>query len=38
MMAPLLAWCLGNVVGKVDRRATYPTKQRPDQKIDAALP
>jgi phage terminase large subunit-like protein len=27
-----------NVVGKADRRGNlYPTKQRPDQKIDAAV-
>ena len=33
-----LMWCLGNVVGKADRRGNlYPTKQRPDQKIDAAV-
>lgn len=30
---PVLEWCLGNVVGKADR----PTKQRPNQKIDAAV-
>jgi phage terminase large subunit-like protein len=35
---PVLAWCVGNVVGKADRRANlYPTKQRPEQKIDAAV-
>jgi phage terminase large subunit-like protein len=29
---------LGNVVGKADRRGNlYPTKQRSDQKIDAAV-
>jgi phage terminase large subunit-like protein len=29
---------LGNVVGKADRRGNpYPTKQRPDQKLDAAV-
>jgi phage terminase large subunit-like protein len=29
---------MGNVVGKVDRRGNlYPSKQRPGQKIDAAL-
>jgi phage terminase large subunit-like protein len=34
---PVLEWCLGNVVGKADRRGNlYPTKQRPEQKIDAA--
>jgi phage terminase large subunit-like protein len=35
---PVLQWCLGNVVGKADRRGNlYPTKPRPDQKIDAAV-
>jgi phage terminase large subunit-like protein len=35
---PVLEWCLGNVVGKADRRGNlYPTKQRSDQKIDAAV-
>ena len=35
---PVLEWWLGNVVGKTDRRGNmYPTKQRPDQKIDAAV-
>ena len=35
---PVLVWCLGNVVGKADRRGNlYPTKQRPEQKIDAAV-
>ena len=35
---PVRVWCLGNVVGKADRRGNrYPTKQRPDQKIDAAV-
>jgi phage terminase large subunit-like protein len=35
---PVLEWCLGNVVGKADRRSNlYPTKQRPEQKIDAAV-
>ena len=34
----MLEWCLGNVVGKADRRGNlYPTKQRPEQKIDAAV-
>jgi phage terminase large subunit-like protein len=34
----VLEWCLGNVVGKADRRGNlYPTKQRPEQKIDAAV-
>ena len=35
---PALGWCLGNVVGKPDRRGNlYPAKQRPEQKIDAAV-
>jgi phage terminase large subunit-like protein len=35
---PVLEWCLGNVVGKADRCGNlYPTKQRPDQKIDATV-
>ena len=35
---PVLEWCLGNVVGKADRRGNlYPTKRRPEQKIDAAV-
>jgi hypothetical protein len=35
---PVLTWRLGNVVGKADRRGNlYPTKSRPDQKIDAAV-
>jgi phage terminase large subunit-like protein len=35
---PILTWCLGIVVGKTDRRGNlYPTKSRPDQKIDAAV-
>ena len=35
---PALGWCLGNVVGKRDRRGNlYPAKQRPEQKIDAAV-
>ena len=35
---PVLEWCLGNVVGRADRRGNlYPTKQRSDQKIDAAV-
>jgi phage terminase large subunit-like protein len=29
--------CVGNVVGRPDRRGTlYPAKQRPERKIDAA--
>jgi len=35
---PVLEWCIGNVVGKPDRRGNfYPTKTRPEQKIDAAV-
>jgi len=35
---PVLAWCIGNVVGKAGRRGNlYSTKSRPDQKIDAAV-
>jgi phage terminase large subunit-like protein len=35
---PVFEWCLGSVVGKADRRGNlYTTKQRPDQKIDAAV-
>src|SRR5829696_2945780 len=34
---PVLAWCVGNVVGHEDRRGNlFPTKQR-DGKIDAAV-
>ena len=35
---PLMGRCPGNVVGKADRRGNlYPAKQRPEQKIDAAV-
>jgi phage terminase large subunit-like protein len=35
---PALTWCISNVVGKADRRGNlYPTKSRPDQRIDAAV-
>ena len=35
---PILTWCLGNVVGKADRRGNlYPTKSRTEHKIDAAV-
>jgi phage terminase large subunit-like protein len=38
MTATVLALCIGNVVGKADRRGNlYPTKQRAEQKIDAAV-
>jgi phage terminase large subunit-like protein len=31
-------WCMDNVVGRPDRRGNlYPAKQRPEQKIDAAV-
>lgn len=33
-----LEWCIGNVVGHYDARGNvYPRKQRPEQKIDAAI-
>ena len=35
---PVLEWCVGDVVGRPDRRGDlYPAKQRPEQKIDAAV-
>ncbi|MFC7737514.1 terminase large subunit [Roseomonas sp. GCM10028921] len=35
---PVLAWCIGNVVGHYDARGNvYPRKARPEQKIDAAM-
>lgn len=35
---PVLAWCIGNVVGTVDRRGNFfPTKAKPEQKIDLAV-
>jgi phage terminase large subunit-like protein len=35
---PVLAWCIGNVVGHYDARGNvYPRKARPEQKIDAAV-
>jgi phage terminase large subunit-like protein len=35
---PVLKWCIGNVVGHYDARGSvYPRKQRPEQKIDAAI-
>jgi phage terminase large subunit-like protein len=34
----LLEWCVGDVVGRPDRRGNlYPAKQRPERKIDAAV-
>ncbi len=36
--SPALEWCVGNVVGRPDRRGNlYPAKQRPEQNIDAAM-
>jgi hypothetical protein len=35
---PVLAWCVGDVVGRPDRRGDlYPAKQRPERKTDAAV-
>jgi phage terminase large subunit-like protein len=35
---PVLEWCVGNVVGRPDRRGNlHPAKQRPERKIDAAV-
>ena len=35
---PVLAWCIGNVVGQEDRRGNlHPAKQRPEPRIDAAV-
>jgi phage terminase large subunit-like protein len=35
---PVLEWCISNVVGRYDARGNvYPKKQRPEQKIDAAV-
>ena len=35
---PVLEWCLGNVVGKADRRGqSLSTKSRSNQKVDAAV-
>jgi phage terminase large subunit-like protein len=35
---PVLEWCVSNVVGNAGRRGNlYPTKSRPDQKIDTAV-
>jgi phage terminase large subunit-like protein len=34
----VLGWCVGNVVGRPDRRGNpYPAKQRSERKIDAAV-
>jgi phage terminase large subunit-like protein len=38
MTNPVLEWRPGNLVTKADRPGNlYPTKQRPKQKIDAAV-
>ena len=35
---PVLEWCLSNILTKTNRGGNLcPTKQRPDQKIDAAV-
>ena len=35
---PVLAWNIGNVVGHFDPRGNvYPRKERPENKIDAAI-
>jgi phage terminase large subunit-like protein len=35
---PVLEWCVSNVVGHYDARSNvYPRKQRPENKIDAAI-
>ena len=35
---PVTEWCIGNVVGRYDARSNvYPKKNRPEQKIDAAV-
>jgi phage terminase large subunit-like protein len=35
---PVLEWCIGNLVGKYDARGNvYPRKERPENKIDAAV-
>jgi phage terminase large subunit-like protein len=35
---PVLAWALSNVVGHFDRKDNvYPTKERPENKIDPAI-
>ena len=36
--AGAVQWCIGNIVGRYDARANvYPSKARPEQKIDAAV-
>lgn len=35
---PVMAWCIGNVVGRFDARGNvYPKKERVENKIDAAI-
>ena len=35
---PVLEWCVSNVVGRYDARGNvYPRKERPENKIDAAI-
>lgn len=35
---PVLEWCIGNLVGRYDARGNvYPKKERPENKIDAAV-
>jgi phage terminase large subunit-like protein len=35
---PVLEWCMSNVVGRYDARASvYPRKARLEQKIDSAV-
>jgi phage terminase large subunit-like protein len=35
---PVLAWCIGNVVGHYDAKENvYPRKERPENKIDGAV-
>jgi phage terminase large subunit-like protein len=35
---PVLAWCLGNIVGHYDAKENvYPKKERPENKIDAGI-
>lgn len=35
---PVLEWCVGNLVGRYDARGNvYPRKERPENKIDAAV-
>lgn len=35
---PVMEWCIGNVVGRYDARSNvYPRKEKPENKIDAAI-